>query len=207
MRPNPVLVFVALGAVAVSLFVAGCGGGASPSVASLGGGTTTTSGGSSDSAGGQGSQSGGGPGQGQGMMIGGDNSLEFSRCMRAHGVSNFPDPNSQGELQIGPGSGIDPSSATFRSAMQACRKKVGGGRTPSPAEVAKIRREALAFSACMRRHGVHDFPDPTFSGGGIGIQLAGSDLNPNSPTFKAAQQACQGILSFKTHSTGSGGAK
>src|SRR6266568_253384 len=58
----------------------------------------------------------------------------------------------------------------------------------------------LAFSACMRSHGVKDFPDPTKSadGGGIRIQSGkgggGSDLDPNSAVFQAAQRACQSLL-------------
>ena len=75
----------------------------------------------------------------------------------------------------------------------------------------KMRQQALAFSACMRQHGVPDFPDPTFSGsaGKIGFQGNGkSDLNPNSPTFQAAQQACQGFTPFKGRgASSSGGAK
>ena len=31
----------------------------------------------------------------------------------------------------------------------------------------------LAFSKCMRAHGVHDFPDPTFSGGRISMRIKG----------------------------------
>jgi len=67
------------------------------------------------------------------------------------------------------------------------------GTTPAnPADVAKHYEQALKFSECMRSHGVADFPDPNASGG---IQISGSgaggDLNPNSPTFSAAQSACQ----------------
>jgi hypothetical protein len=146
------------------------------------------------------------------MMIGGSNSLKFSQCMRAHGVSNFPDPNSQGAIQIGPNSGIDPGSSTFRSAAQACQKFSGGnGPQLTPAQQAKLRQEALAFSVCMRKHGVPDFPDPNFSGGHVTIHVqaqGSSDLNPSSPTFQAAQQACQGKLPFKGRgATSSGGAK
>jgi hypothetical protein len=42
--------------------------------------------------------------------------VAFAKCMRAHGVPNFPDPNSQGG-QLGPGSGIDPSSPKFKTAV------------------------------------------------------------------------------------------
>jgi hypothetical protein len=42
--------------------------------------------------------------------------VEFAKCMRAHGVPKFPDPNGQSG-QLGPGSGIDPASARFQSAI------------------------------------------------------------------------------------------
>ncbi len=49
----------------------------------------------------------------------------------------------------------------------------------------------LAFSNCMRSHGVPTFPDPSPGGG---IQLS-NGLNPSSPAFKAAQAGCQKLLS------------
>ncbi|MGO9973925.1 MAG: hypothetical protein ACLP01_14205 [Solirubrobacteraceae bacterium] len=58
--------------------------------------------------------------------------------------------------------------------------------------------QALAYTRCMRRHGVSDFPDPTTPrGGGVAFQIhggPGSDLNRDNPTFKAANQACRGLL-------------
>jgi hypothetical protein len=48
-------------------------------------------------------------------------SLAFAKCMRTHGVANFPFPNGTGG-QLGPGSGIDPNSPAFQSALKgACR--------------------------------------------------------------------------------------
>jgi hypothetical protein len=47
----------------------------------------------------------------------------------------------------------------------------------------------LAFSECMRSHGVPNFPDPS-ARGGINIP-AGSGINPFSPSFKTAQSQCQ----------------
>ncbi|MGB9111766.1 MAG: hypothetical protein WCF24_03455 [Acidimicrobiales bacterium] len=54
---------------------------------------------------------------------------------------------------------------------------------------------ALAYSGCMRSHGVPNFPDPKQVGGG-GIQISGaqSGMDPNSPAFKSAQQACRHLL-------------
>jgi hypothetical protein len=55
----------------------------------------------------------------------------------------------------------------------------------------------LKFSACMRSHGLPDFPDPTVSSDG-GLQLSlgdkrNSSLNPDSPVFQSAQKACQSL--------------
>lgn len=49
----------------------------------------------------------------------------------------------------------------------------------------------LAFSECMRSHGVTNFPDP--SGGG-GLNLDGTGINPFSPSFKVAQSSCRKLL-------------
>jgi hypothetical protein len=61
--------------------------------------------------------------------------LKFSQCMRAHGVPKFPDPGSQGAIQLkaGPGTGIDPSSQRFQSAQKACQSFFGGPKGGPPA--------------------------------------------------------------------------
>jgi hypothetical protein len=51
----------------------------------------------------------------------------------------------------------------------------------------------LAFSECMRSHGIPNFPDPSGGGGGIRISL-GSGINPGSPAFRAAQSQCKHLL-------------
>jgi len=45
----------------------------------------------------------------------------------------------------------------------------------------------------MRSHGVANYPDPQFGSGGLGavrIGGPGSGLDPNSPIFQRAMQAC-----------------
>jgi hypothetical protein len=196
----------------VALFASACGGkAAAPGIASLTttGTTTTTaatgsSGPSSDGSGASGTQA--------ELHMNVQNGAQFAACMRKNGVPNFPDPSSSGGISIGPNSGINPDSPNFRAAQQTCRKLLPNGGQPTPAQIAKMQQAALSFSKCMRAHGVRNFPDPTFSAnGGIGIKIrAGSksDLNPDNPTFKAAQQACQGRLPFgKGGGTTSAGAK
>ena len=192
---------------AVVVLAAGCGGSssASPPVASVPSSKTGTSTTPSASAP---STSSGAPGGGNGQfslamkMPDAADGRKFSSCMRSHGVPTFPDPNSQGVIQIngGPGSTIDPSSPKFQAAQQTCRKLLPGGGKATPAQVAAAQKKALEFSACMRKHGLPDFPDPTFSGGHFSIQMrggSGSDLNPSSPQFQAAMKACQPDLPGK----------
>ena len=48
--------------------------------------------------------------------------LAMSRCMRAHGIKDYPDPNAQGDIQIAdkPGSDLDPNNPLFKAANAAC---------------------------------------------------------------------------------------
>jgi hypothetical protein len=135
--------------------------------------------------------------------------LAFAKCVRAHGVPNFPDPtsNGQGGIQIqqsqrsgsGPSTkvnGVSVNGPAFQSAMQACRSYLPNGGKPSAAQTAKVKAQALAMSRCMRSHGVSNFPDPTFQSGpnggvGVGIRIGnGSGIDPNSPAFETASKAC-----------------
>ena len=53
--------------------------------------------------------------------------LKFAKCMRAHGVTNFPDPGSGGGLQFNSSSGLNPNDPVFQSASKTCSS---GGRGP-----------------------------------------------------------------------------
>jgi hypothetical protein len=44
--------------------------------------------------------------------------LKYARCMRSHGILNFPDPTSKG---LGAMNGIDMNSPQFQSASQTCQ--------------------------------------------------------------------------------------
>ena len=43
--------------------------------------------------------------------------LKFAKCMRSHGITNFPDPTPHGQLEYFG----DTNSPQFRTAAQACR--------------------------------------------------------------------------------------
>jgi hypothetical protein len=52
--------------------------------------------------------------------------LKFAQCMRAHGVSKFPDPKAGGAFSLGTKSGVDPNTPQFKAAQQTCQKVVPG---------------------------------------------------------------------------------
>jgi hypothetical protein len=211
MRRRPYILAPAVVVAGVALVAAGCGGGGgSPQVANLGtnaAGTTpasTTESSSQAPPGKLGTPGGSHGGQFQiGMNVGTKDGPKFSACMRKHGITNFPDPSSQGVISIHSGMGIDPNSPAFQSARSACAKLLPNGGQPTPAQIAQQQQKLLVFASCMRAHGLKDFPDP--SGGGLRLSVhPGSDLSPDNPTFKKAQQACGKYLPFKGAQTGSG---
>lgn len=75
---------------------------------------------------GGGTANGGGSSNGNGTGSGGTVgswTVAFAKCMRAHGVSNFPDPNGQAG-QLGPASGVDPGSAAYLKALNGSCKSL-----------------------------------------------------------------------------------
>jgi hypothetical protein len=48
--------------------------------------------------------------------------LQFSRCVRSHGVPNFPDPGRDGRIPDPAGVGINQGSPAFEAANRACGK-------------------------------------------------------------------------------------
>jgi hypothetical protein len=120
--------------------------------------------------------------------------------MRAHGLPNFPDPKPSAgggmSLTFDKGNGLNPDSPQFKAAQKSCEKLLPNGGKPDAAMQAKAQAQMLKFSACMRSHGLANFPDPVFSNGGAKLALGSKSngLNPSSPVFQAAQKACQSVM-------------
>jgi hypothetical protein len=95
-----------------------------------------------------------------------EKAVKFAECMRANGVSAFPDPDASGQLTIDAvanGSSVDTSSAAFEQALSACKHLEPPGFTGT--KVTPSQRTArLKFAQCVRDNGVPDFPDPTPNG-------------------------------------------
>jgi hypothetical protein len=51
--------------------------------------------------------------------------LKLAECMRANGISDFPDPTAAGGLQLNMGGDTDPSNPAYHHAAQLCASKTG----------------------------------------------------------------------------------
>jgi hypothetical protein len=117
--------------------------------------------------------------------------LDFTRCMREHGI-DMPDPGAGprgGVTRLGEG---DPEK--FQEAMEACREHFQGVMGENGPELSQEQRDAmLEFAQCMREHGI-DMPDPGSNGGGMRIQIGQGGIDPQSPEFQEAMEACGELL-------------
>jgi len=190
------------GVVAVTagivLLVAACGGGSSagsggssstatsPSTA----GTSSTSGSSSTTAGSDGSggsSNAGGSSQAQ-------QNIAFAQCMRSHGVTDFPDPDHNG--QFGTISAQMEDRPQFGRGYHACKHLLPvGGESKAQQDGPQL----LKFAQCMHAHGVPTYPEgngpaPKYNIGNTAVDSLhdlGPGVNPNSPVVQRALQTCE----------------
>jgi hypothetical protein len=163
---------VLVGALALTLGMAACGGGGkSNGVASLGGSDQPTATTDASASGGYDLRQ----------------ALVFTRCMRQHGY-DMPDPQIEGNtvgVQLPNYQGQ--RAPKFQAAWQACRRYAPNGGQPERPS-AQARQQALAFARCMRQHGIN-LPDPQITAEGID-QPPAPGVHRDDPRQKAAEQAC-----------------
>ena len=143
-------------------------------------------GGSPSSAGSGGSPNAGGSANSQ--------AVAYSRCVRSHGVPDFPDPDSNGQIPkeavVRALRGVSDSRA--RAATNACENLNPAGQG-SPTLTAQEQQDYLRAAACMRSHGITDFPDPTFPGGRVNLSIP-SSIDTKSRQFTQAAQTCTKLI-------------
>ena len=119
-----------------------------------------------------------------------DKAVKFAECIRAHGVSDFPDPDAKNQFQYG----VSVSPAVWKQATTACKDlqppgTLSGKRTP------KEQSASLRFAQCVRDHGVKDFPDPVNGEPLIDTTKIPSSNKPGGMTIlNAATQKCGDVL-------------
>ena len=120
--------------------------------------------------------------------------LAYARCIRAHGVPNFPDPMqvSGGGITFNvPRGTIKFNAPTYLSAETACQSAAPPGIRAGSFFTPARKQAFLSFAHCMRSHGVPDFPDSTFANNTPGFDLKAHRINTKAPAFVTAATACR----------------
>lgn len=139
--------------------------------------------------------------------------LAYAQCMRAHGVPDWPDPNSSGVFDkslvsnaVGQSLGT-PQYQRYLHAASACQDLLPTNmRGPTQAQVQQAWVDDRNFAQCMRSLGVTNAPDPVADDEGRPyFNLSGTGIDPNSPQIKAKAQECQSQLHLASLPRASGG--
>lgn len=127
---------------------------------------------------------------------------------RARGIPDFPGPTGHGPVTRSPGADGRPvvdgvplaeTGQQLQAAQQACRPYLAAG--PGAGQPSAQERQAAdAYAACMRGHGVPDFPHPTLDHGTTFDTPSGFD-----PRSAQAQGACGSLLPGSGAAGGPGG--
>ena len=177
----------ALATVALTgMLATACGGDSSPAATT--GGSTSATGGSTNS----------------------PSAVAYSRCMRSHGVPNFPDPDIKGNYPAVDPQHLGISSTQYQAAEQACQDllPIGGslqqqtnqclwfGNCP-PALLQQLLNIEREYARCMRSHGVPNWPDPTINKGRPAFDLSTAGIDTQSTTssqFESEDGACRRLI-------------
>ena len=115
--------------------------------------------------------------------------------MRSHGIPNFPDPNSSGQIPKEEILQLGVSTSVLQTAQGACQR-LWPYQAPTQAQQRQQLTGDLKFAQCMRSHGVPHFPDPTSSDGRVqfAISVSRDGFDPHSPQILAKAHECQHVL-------------
>lgn len=123
----------------------------------------------------------------------------YARCMRIHGVPNFPDPKvsvSPGHASVG--FAVNPSQTgapKFKSADKACSSILPAPPSPAQqqAQQQAHRRNLLAFAQCVRAKGIRAFPDPNAQGQLKLPTVVAAGVDIHSRQFLDAATSCASV--------------
>ncbi len=163
---RPLIVASVIAVAALSLLAAGCGGGSSRGVASVAASTTavTTNGG-----------------------------LALARCMRSHGLPSWPDPTSSGAFDKSKLRQLGYSVSRVRAVEDGACNHLLRAPATGPAITLRDRADYLRAAACMRSHGVAEFPDPTFQNDNVQTDIPAS-IDQSSSRFASAAAICTKLI-------------
>jgi len=184
--PAALLLPAALLAVGSALVVAlaGCGAGGSPATA---GGTPAAT-------------AAGAGGGGSGSTARTQHILRaYAQCVRSHGFPNFPDPRMNANGQLFTGGNQQQIKQAGLQTEHACGNILSQlpprpGQQSGPVTPAQLAMERQ-FAACMRQHGLADWPDPAPNGSFRLSTTPYAAMGKTGPV-QTALQACRPYENF-----------
>jgi hypothetical protein len=132
--------------------------------------------------------------------------------MRMHGVPNFPDPGTDGQLPKVDAPRLGVSSSQLQAARRGCRSLIpitGGaidtssiqqcmtGTICPDALVQQVLSEERNFARCMRSHQVPNWPDPSIDSQGrpvFAISISKLGFSPYSRQIWAKGNECAHLM-------------
>ena len=138
--------------------------------------------------------------------------VAYSACMRSHGVPNYPDPDSSGQLPKPDAPHLGVSSTQLQTTQQACQhllpntgRAINSGSVQQcmmaddcpQALVQQVLTEERGFAQCMRSDGVPNWPDPITDSQGrpvFAISISKDGFNPYSKPIWARGNQCAHLM-------------
>jgi hypothetical protein len=134
--------------------------------------------------------------------------LAFSRCVREHGVPNYPDPGSNGQVVKETAQQLGVSNSRLQAALNACEHLLPntGNVDDNPAALHQWWNQMQRFAQCMHTHGVPNWPGPTpypqdpvrptfnLHAAGIGFHQGTQGYIVNSAQIEANVRQCESAV-------------
>jgi hypothetical protein len=138
--------------------------------------------------------------------------VAYPACMRSHGVPNYPDPDSSGQLPKPDAHHLGVSSSQLQATQQACQHLLPNNgdainvRSVQQCMLAddcpkslvqRVLNEERSFARCMRSHGVPNWPDPITDSQGrpvFAISISKDGFNPYSKPIWAKGNDCSHLM-------------
>jgi len=123
--------------------------------------------------------------------------LAYTKCMRSHGVPDFPEPDSQGNYSNSQvqAAGNAPQDQDASSQCWSLLPNAGTGLSVTQLQqmAESNLQHALKAALCMRQHGIPGFPEPTpipIKSGVNWARTLPAGIDQNSPQYAKAFRKC-----------------
>jgi hypothetical protein len=127
--------------------------------------------------------------------------LAFARCMRSHGVHNWPDPERNGQFDKTKTTlqRLGVLQSQLQTAQRACQHLYPNSGQSPQSQDQQLMNAMFNYARCLRAHGVPHWPDPLAESdpgqpNTPGFPRNMPNINQNAPQVKHAMKNCQHLM-------------